>query len=333
MQLSFVIPAYNASTTIVRCLNSICSLPLNECDFEIICIDDCSNDNTIAIIEEYAKLHSNIKLLCQEVNQRQGAARNRGVSIARGKYIMFVDSDDEIDKGVLDALQLAEDNNLDMVAMHYVNVDEKGNISEKEPVTIDGVFSGIAMQEKHPYWGSAPWPYFFKNSFLKNAEYPFAEGVLYEDSDFVAVHLYHAKRMMYSEICSYRMHYNAYSTTHTMSYKHVSDYYILGTRMLKFYESLPDASSKFAKIILEGASYNIYKSCSRLFKLSSIQEVKNFYCRIDSYSSRAKIYEYKDILFYWNTWFYLCIKHKYITIALTSLGIITYKLKKIIAKL
>lgn len=330
MQLSFVIPAYNASTTIVRCLNSVYSLPLNECDFEIICIDDCSTDNTIAVIEEYAKLHSNITLLCQTENHRQGAARNRGVALAKGKYVIFVDSDDESDKEVVEALRLAEEHKLDMVAMHYVHIDQQGCISAKEPIEIEGVFTGVELQTKQPYWCSAPWGYVYNLNFLKESNYPFAEDVLYEDSDFVAVHLYYAKRMMYSSECGYKAYFNSTSTTHTISYKHIADYLLLGTRMLKFYDTLLEPSSNFAKIILEGGSYNIVKSCNRLIKLSSLQDVKNFYERIDLHENRTKIYEFRSKIYYWNRWMYLVIKHKHLTILLAFLGMVAYKFRNFV---
>ena len=114
MLCSFIIPAYNASSTIVRCLDSIYALALREADFEVIVIDDCSKDNTIAVTEQYANQHTNLTLLRQSENHRQGAARNRGIAIAKGKYIVFVDSDDETNFGVLNALQLAEKHELDM---------------------------------------------------------------------------------------------------------------------------------------------------------------------------------------------------------------------------
>lgn len=330
MLCSFIIPAYNASNTIVRCLDSIYALGLAEQEFEVICIDDCSKDNTIAIIEQYAKSHTNITLLRQAENHRQGAARNRGVSIAQGKYIVYVDSDDESDKGVLQALQLAEKNNLDMVAMHYVNVDEHGNITEKYPITLDGVFTGVELQTKYPYWGSAPWPYIYKTSFLQQVNYPFTADVLFEDSDYVTVHLYHAKRMIYSAQCAYRVHYNATSTTHTTTYKHVADYVLLGTRMLKFYHSLKDTASDYAKGILEGGSYNIWISCKRLVSLSSITDVKAFYNRVDSFTNRAVLVGYNEPSYCWTWWTKLCLKHKYLVMFLIFIGQIIYKLRKMI---
>lgn len=320
MHCSFIIPAYNASNTIVRCLDSIYALTLDIADFEVIVIDDCSKDNTIQVVEQYAKQHTNITLLRQTQNHRQGAARNKGVTIAKGKYIVYVDSDDESDRGVLNAVQLAEENQLDMVAMHYVNVDQHGNITEKEPITLEGVFTGVELQTKHPYWGTAPWPYIYKTSFLQQVNYPFAEDVLFEDSDYVNVHLYHAERMMYSKPCGYRVYFNATSTTHTISYKHLADYLLLGTRMLTLYHSLDNKTTKYALGILEGGSYNIWMSCKRLIKLSSIDQVKNFYERVDKYTNRTSLLSYRDPAYCWTLWTMLCMRNMRLAIALVAIG-------------
>lgn len=333
MLCSFIIPAYNASNTIVRCLDSIYALGLVEEEFEVICIDDCSKDNTVVVIEQYAKLHTNITLLCQSENHRQGAARNRGVSIAQGRYIVYVDSDDESDKGVLQALQLADENELDMVAMHYVNVDQNGNITEKEPITLDSVFTGVELQTKHPYWCAGPVPYVYRLSFLQQVNYPFTEDVLFEDSDYVNVHLYHAKRMVYCVQCAYCVHYNATSTTHIRTYKQFADYFLLGTRMLKFYHSLEDNTSTYALSILEGGCYNIWMSCRRLMKLSTVADVRAFYNRIDTYVNRADYAHYTEPAYCWTWWTKLCLMHKNIAIIFTSFAQIEYKLVKTMQKL
>lgn len=332
MLASFIIPAYNASATIVRCLDSIYTLGLSEQEFEVICIDDCSKDNTISVIEQYAKQHNNLTLLCQPENHRQGAARNRGVAIAKGKYIVYVDSDDESDKGVIQALKMAEMHNLDMVAMHYAKVDEKGNITEKESINLDAVFTGVELQVKQPYWNTAPWPYIFKADFLKKVNYPFVEDVLYEDSDYVTVHLYYAQRMMYNPVSSYRVHYNSQSTTHTISYKHIADYLILGTRMLRLYHSLEDTASVYALEIREGGSYNIWKSCKRLIKLSSINEVKLFYDRVDNNTNRLDFLSYAEPAYCWTRWTKLCLGHKRIASCLIAIGILVYKIKGFFAQ-
>lgn len=328
LTLSFIIPAYNASATITRCLDSIYTLGLKENEFEVIVIDDCSKDDTIQVVEQYAKQHTNITLLRQSENHRQGAARNRGIFIAQGKYIIFVDSDDETSFGVLNALQLAEEHHLDMVAMHYVNVNEKGIVTEKESITLDGIFTGIEVQTTHAYWCSGPVPYVYLKSFLQQVNYPFAEDVLFEDSDFVAVHLYHAKSMMYSDKCAYRVHYNATSTTHTSTYKHFSDYFLLGTRMLNFYHSLDDQSSACALSIKEGGSWNIWMSCKRLMKLPRISDVCAFYDRLDSFINRSDYSHYTEPAYCWTWWTMLCIRHKYIATALNVIAQFVYKVFK-----
>ena len=328
MLASFIIPAYNASNTIVRCLDSIYAVALNVADFEVIVIDDCSKDNTISVVEKYAKQHTNITLLRQAENHRQGAARNRGVAIAKGKYIVYVDSDDESDKGVLQALQMAEEQNLDMVAMHYVNIDENGNLSEKEAIKLDGVFTGIELQTQQPYWCAGPVVYVYNAVFLKTVNYSFAENVLFEDADYVNVHLYHAQRMMYNPLCSYRVHYNSQSTTHTTSYKHVADYMLLGTRMLQLYHSSEDKTTTYALGILEGGSHNIWKSCKHLVKLPSMRDVKMFYDRVDHYTNRYNLLSYTEPSYCWTRWTKLCLGHKRITMFFVIVGQVVYKILK-----
>lgn len=91
MLLTFVVPAYNASKTIRRCLDSIYSLPLKENEYETFVIDDCSTDNTIEIVEGYQEEHDNLFLFRQLQNHRQGAARNFGIDKTTGDFIVFLD--------------------------------------------------------------------------------------------------------------------------------------------------------------------------------------------------------------------------------------------------
>ena len=91
MFLSIVIPVYNGENTIFRCLNSIWNQGLNENEYEVICVDDCSTDNTIKILSDIQKRHINLRLLLNEYNKRAGGCRNYGVREAKGEYILFID--------------------------------------------------------------------------------------------------------------------------------------------------------------------------------------------------------------------------------------------------
>lgn len=334
MTLSFIIPVYNGSEYIVRCLDSITKLAIPKKDYEVIVVDDCSTDNTRDIVKEYISSHKQVRLICQPENHRQGAARNRGFSIAKGEYICFVDSDDVVAEGLVSAIRMAEEQQTDMMTFHFANANDNGQItSEKEHLSFipEQIFSGIEMQTVHPYWCSAPWAYIYSKAFLDQKNYPFCEGVLYEDSDFVAAHLYYAKRMAYSPQTGYVVCHRDGSTTHSNSYKNYADYLLLGTRMLALYTTIQrdidqntrtdDGIQSFADGVLEGACWNITKSLTRLFKLNGGKEIASFYSRVDSLVNRLDLYGNPLIHRfpgYWNNWSAFCIKHKHLSIALNA---------------
>lgn len=352
MLVSFIIPSYNSAHTVKRCLDSIYTLPLKQSEFEVIFVDDCSTDNTIEIVENYHPLKhetekaSNLILLKQPKNNRQGAARNRGISVANGEYICLVDSDDAVAEGVVSAIRLAKELQTDMTAFHFVNANEQGQITgEKEHLSFapKQVFSGIEMQLTHSYWCSAPWAYIYSKAFLDQSNYPFSEGVLYEDSDFVQAHLYYAQRMAYSPETGYVVYYRDGSTTHSNSHKNNSDYLLLGTRMLALYNRIQqdiaqqkrtdDGIHKFADDVLEGACWNVTKPLKRLYKLPNSKEIRAFYQRVDAFVDRQALYA--DPLMHkfnyshlWNHWSAFCMKHKYLSIALNSILSLAYKLLK-----
>ena len=97
MFLSIIIPCYNAKAYIGKCLNSIWDEGLLEDEYEVICIDDCSTDDTLLHLYELQKLHNNMQVLRNCENLRAGGARNHGVKNSCGKYILFIDADDYID--------------------------------------------------------------------------------------------------------------------------------------------------------------------------------------------------------------------------------------------
>jgi len=91
--VSVVIPTYNRSETIERALNSVLSQTYS--NYEVLVCDDCSTDKTFEIVNKYAELDSRIKWIPSDCNEGPAAARNRGMLQAIGKYIAFLDSDDE----------------------------------------------------------------------------------------------------------------------------------------------------------------------------------------------------------------------------------------------
>lgn len=100
-KFSVILPVYNVEDYLEYCLDSIVNQTFK--DIEIICINDGSTDNSLKILNEYAKIDSRFVIVSQE-NQGQGTARNLGIDIASGEYIVFVDPDDWIDLNMLEKL-------------------------------------------------------------------------------------------------------------------------------------------------------------------------------------------------------------------------------------
>ncbi len=114
IKISVIVPVYNASRYLKQCLDSICSQ--NFKDYEVICVDDGSTDDSVAILSEYAKKNNRITIVSQE-HKGVSAARNTALDRAKGSYIAFIDSDDYVKKNFLSALySTADDTSADIVA-------------------------------------------------------------------------------------------------------------------------------------------------------------------------------------------------------------------------
>ena len=100
--ISIIIPIYNNEDSILRCISSIQNQTFK--NIEIICIDDCSRDNTKKILREIAKKDKRIIILDNKKNVGPGVSRNKGIDTAKGDYLMFIDADDYIDDNLLQAL-------------------------------------------------------------------------------------------------------------------------------------------------------------------------------------------------------------------------------------
>ena len=121
-KVSVIVPVYKVEKYLNRCVDSILSQTFK--DFEIILVDDGSPDRCGDICEEYAKKNNKVKVLHKK-NGGLSDARNAGLNMATGKYIVFVDSDDYIDSNMIDILyKRIVDTSADMAICNYLYVDE-----------------------------------------------------------------------------------------------------------------------------------------------------------------------------------------------------------------
>ena len=141
-KVSIIIPVYNAEKYIEKCLNSVLNQTLE--NIEIICINDGSKDNSLKILENYAKNDGRIKILNQK-NQDRGVARNNGLKIAKGEYIGFIDNDDWVSKDYYEVLyENAKKSNADISATSEVifpDENKKKNVGFKGNNTLKSIES------------------------------------------------------------------------------------------------------------------------------------------------------------------------------------------------
>jgi len=127
IKITIIIPVHNTEKYLCRCLDSILAQTFT--DFECILIDDFSEDNSVEICESYAKKDNRIIVLKNTENIGTSLTRQKGLRYAKGEYIQFVDSDDYIEKDMLEKMyNKASTENLDIVFCDFIAYQESGNI-------------------------------------------------------------------------------------------------------------------------------------------------------------------------------------------------------------
>ena len=127
-KVSVIIPVYNVEEYLRECLDSVVNQTLKE--IEIICVDDGSTDSSLEILKEYAQKDNRITVI-GTLNKNAGHARNIGISIARGKYLGFIDSDDYIEPTMYEELYAkSKKDDLSLVCCQYTVFDHKRNFTE-----------------------------------------------------------------------------------------------------------------------------------------------------------------------------------------------------------
>ncbi|MBR4632393.1 MAG: glycosyltransferase family 2 protein [Elusimicrobia bacterium] len=126
-KVSIIIPVYKVEKYLRQCLDSVINQTFKE--IEIICINDCSPDNSLQIIKEYQQKDKRIVLVNLNKNVGLGFARNEGMKVAKCEYIVFVDSDDWVSETFVESLyKLIEEKNVDFVSFNYMHVYENDKV-------------------------------------------------------------------------------------------------------------------------------------------------------------------------------------------------------------
>lgn len=265
---SIIIPVYNGLThNLPICLDSIWQQPLDKSLYEVICVDDCSTDGTRDWLQEQCLQFSNLTLVENSVNIRQGGGRNKGMKLAHGRYIIFIDQDDYFEQGsISNVYNHLKSNPLEVLIVDCtyeypgkVNNTLQHNFPHREVMTGDEQI----LRNSIPW---APWKFIFLRSLVVENELFFDEKERIEDIDWVHRLVHKAKRTQYQPILF--IHYLKNNTSTTMtSYKSVETMYSTlrcGVRLYQLASTCSKELEQNIKIIGEfvfGLGLRNYLTC------------------------------------------------------------------------
>ncbi len=219
MKISFIIPAHNAADTIVDLVHSILELFRNTVPFEILLVENGSEDDTLQLASELAADHAEVLLLHSETMLSR--ARNVGMRHAGGEWLCFVDADDLCEPDMVKAIPLLEKYSPDILVSGYRK--GKRTITSRYKVC-NSLISDEELESAKAWMISAPtlwmtaWAKFFRRDFLISNDLFFDESLSRtEDSEFLLRALEHCKKMLITDLITYRYSQVPYSMTRSVT--------------------------------------------------------------------------------------------------------------------
>lgn len=204
IKLSIIIPVYNVEKYVGRCVESCLKQDLPLSDYEILVINDGSQDGAVGVVHQFALQYHNIRIVEQE-NAGLSAARNNGLKKAKGEYVWFADSDDYIESNVLGYL-ISEcySRELDVLCFGLQLSYENGN---KIPYVVADDSKGEVLRGERfvSLVGMPPaaWCAIYRKKFLFEKSLLFLEGIIHEDQEFTPRAYFLAQRIKYCSVIVY----------------------------------------------------------------------------------------------------------------------------------
>ena len=203
MKVSIIVPVYNSELYISKCIDSI--LKQSESSFELILINDGSKDKSLNILKEYEKKDKRIRVIDQK-NMGVAKTRNKGIELARGEFVLFIDNDDYIDEDYLESF-LCDSSYYDIVIGGYRRVDLNG----KELMHLT-----IKDTNWSKYTFITPWARIFRREFLIDKKIEFFSNNIGEDIYFNLSAYSLTDKIKIIPYIGYNWLYNADSVSNTV---------------------------------------------------------------------------------------------------------------------
>lgn len=283
-KISVIIPVYNTENYLHDCLNSVINQTL--VNIEIICINDGSTDNSYEILKKYKNNDNRISIINQ-ARCGAGVARNKGIEIAKGEYLSFLDSDDFFEKNLLKiSYDKCKNDDADIgiyKVLKYDHVTKKeiqahwAFINEYIPKNIPFSYKDMPKYIFNTFqnW---PWNKMFKRLFIKEKNIKFQDTLKTNDLFFTCSALVLAQKI--TVIDEYLVHYrtNTGSSTQQTNDESPLDFYNAFLKLKKFLilkSYYHDVEQSFINSALNGSIYNLKSLKKRKNFLELYEKIKN----------------------------------------------------------
>ena len=313
MKLSIIVPVYNMAGggKLKFCLDSLVNQTIS--DYEIICVDDASTDNSVEVLEQYSLEYSDkLCYVVHEKNKRQGGAKNTGLTLATGEWVGFIDSDDWIAPDFYEKLlRKAEETGADMVGCDYSLVHdhtyEVGQVIQNN--TLDQ--TGVLDEEKHKKLilrsGSMVIKVYKRQVIVEN-HLDFPEGIFYEDNCAGPVWSTYFTHFEKVEEPLYYYYQHDTSTVHYVTEAKCRDRMIAGELLLKEFRNRDlldkyreEVEYRFTELYFENTLFS-YMLGTKKKRFAFVEELKQGMLKVfpqfqgNAYYQRLAEQEHKDMI-------------------------------------
>lgn len=325
MKLSIIIPIYNVSKWVGRCLASVRNQGLNPDDYEIIVVNDASTDDSIDVIDSFKKEEEKsgvatapLRVINKAIHSGPGAGRNVGMKHAKGTYVWFIDGDDFLEPCVAcKLLQQIEERRLDILCFGLQLYDEKDGIA---PYSIQDRTNGkICKGEEFLLkvdMPPAPWAAIYRRSFLEARALKFKEGIVFEDQEFTMRAYFLAKRIAFFNIVVYNYFQRVGSIMKSEDPKKTQDLLAVCQSLWNFAQENTQIESSIRYCFVNRVSFLFSQALSNLCRCG-IYEFPGDYKSLPYYPLSINKYlgkkeRYKFTLINSSVKLYLSLYHKFV---------------------
>lgn len=268
MRFSIIVPVYNVEMHIEKCLVSLVNQSFE--DYEIVVVNDETPDRSMDLVHLYQEKYPERIRIIEQKNKGLGGARNAGVAVAKGDYLLFVDSDDYLHT---DALQILDENlrsrPCDLLFFNYAEVKENGELIRVEKVSGDPcVLRNVQTSPEILLNSQIACNKVFKRTFYLDCQLSFPEKTLYEDS-IVRIFMARAQTVGICPECLY------YYVQHDGSITHIK----ISPRMLEIIKVTDIVRNELKK-------HHLYDACKEYIEAALIMDIYSRICRINTYDHR-----------------------------------------------